>query len=264
MEPLTRGVYDGYFVYSRGDDGAALSQDPQPAIPTPSPSRIRTDLDVPVMTFSTETDLTTSGYGPARQPDTSGSAAGRSRARRTPTPTRWASAGKDAGERSSDVELFQTMVEPFAELYGGIISCDSPINAGPMTYALRASIHALNTWIADGTAPPKSPRLQMTGDGAAPFVLDASGNVIGGIRTPQVEAPVATLSGLGQSGSNFCGIFGTTKPFETTKLSSLYPSHAAFVRAWNTATDEAVKAGFILPADAKNIKAAAARSTIGS
>ncbi len=129
------------------------------------------------------------------------------------------------------------MVEPFAELYGGIISCDSPINAGPMTYALRASIHALNTWIADGTAPPKSPRLQMTGDGAAPFVLDASGNVVGGIRTPQVEAPIATLSGLGQSGSNFCGIFGTTKPFETTKLSSLYPSHAAFVRAWNTATD---------------------------
>jgi len=264
VEPLTQGIYDGYFVYSRGDDGAALSQDPQPSIPAPSPSRIRTDLDVPVMTFSTETDLTELGYGKARQPDTSmfrgWEVAGTSHADGYTLGV----AGKDVGERSSDVELFQTMLEPPAELYGGIISCDSPINAGPMTYPLRASIDALNTWIADGEAPPKSPRLQMTGDAAAPFVLDANGNVTGGIRTPQVDAPVATLSGLGQSGSNFCGIFGTTKPFEPTKLSSLYPSHAAFVQAWNTATDRAVKAGFILPADAKHIKAAAAQSTIGS
>jgi len=32
----------------------------------------------------------------------------------------------------------------------------------------------------------------------------------GGIRTPHVDAPVATLSGLGQTGTNFCGLFGTT------------------------------------------------------
>ncbi len=47
------------------------------------------------------------------------------------------------------------------------------------------------------------------------------------------------------------------------KLATLYPSHAAFVKAWNAATDKAVKAGFVLPADAKNIKAAAAESTVG-
>ncbi len=264
VEPLTRGVYDGYFVYSRGDDGAALSQDPQPVIPAPTPTRIRTDLDVPVMTFSTETDLAILGYGPARQPDTSRfrgwEVAGTSHA---DTYTLGVS-GQDVGKRSSDIELFDTMLQPFSSLYGGIISCDSPINAGPMTYTLRASIHALNTWIADGKAPPRSPRLEMTGDAAAPFVLDANGNARGGIRTPQVDAPVATVSGLGQSGSNFCGIFGTTKPFATTKLSSLYPSHAAFVKAWNTATDKAVQAGFILATDAKSIKAAAAQSTIGS
>jgi Alpha/beta hydrolase domain len=264
VEPRTRGVYDGYLVYSRGDGGAALSQDPQPVVPTPAPTRIRADLDVPVMTFSTETDLAILGYGPARQPDTSRfrgwEVAGTSHA---DTYTLGV-AGKDTGTPASDVELFQTMLAPFSALYGGIITCDSPINAGSMTYTLRASIHALHAWIADGTAPPRSPRLQMTGDAAAPFVLDANGNAKGGIRTPQVDTPVATLSGLGQSGSNFCGIFGTTAPFATTKLSSLYPSHAAFVKAWNTATDRAVKAGFLLPADAKHIKAAAARSTIGS
>ena len=28
IEPISKGVYDGYLVYSRGDDGAALSQAP--------------------------------------------------------------------------------------------------------------------------------------------------------------------------------------------------------------------------------------------
>ena len=72
------------------------------------------------------------------------------------------------------------------------------------------------------------------------------------------------MSGTGQSGNSFCFLFGTTKPFDQTRLASLYPSHAAFVKAWNAATDKAVKAGFILPADATNIKAAAAQSSIGN
>jgi hypothetical protein len=262
IEPLSKGVYDGYLVYSRGDDGAPLSQDPQPAIPAPSPTLIRTDLTVPVMTFTTETDLVTLGYLPARQPDTK-------RFRN------WEAAGTahadsytlvvsrpDTGTPDSDVALFQTMLDPPSGLYNDIIKCDTPFNTGPMTYLLRASINALNAWVVDGTLPPKAPRLQTTGDEAAPFALDEHGNVQGGIRTPQVDAPVATLSGLGQTGTSFCGIFGTTKPFDASKLASLYPSHDAFVKAWNTATDKAVKAGFLLPADAKNIKAAA-QSTVG-
>src|SRR5262249_42706044 len=141
--------------------------------------------------------------------------------------------------------------------------CGSPFNTGPMTYVLRASIDALNTWVVDGTPPPKAPRLQTTGDKSAPFALDADGNVKGGIRTPQVDAPVATLSGLGQTGSNFCGIFGTTKPFDATTIAAKYSTHAAFVKRWNAATDKAVKAGFVVAADAKDIKAAAAQSTVG-
>jgi hypothetical protein len=263
IEPLSKGVYDGYFVYSRGDDGAALSQDPQPAIAAPSPTLIRSDITVPVMTFTTETDLITLGYLGARQPDTK-------RFRN------WEVAGtshadvytvivgmKDTGTPESDVELFGLMLQPPTGTYNDIIKCDKPLNAGPMTYVLRASIDALNTWIVDGTPPPKAPRIQTTGDEAAPFALDADGNVKGGIRTPQLDAPIATLSGLGQTGSGFCSLFGTTVPFDATKLAAQYPSHAAFVKAWNAATDKAVKGGFIVAADAKGIKAAAAQSTVG-
>ena len=44
LQPQSRGVFDGYFVYSRGGSGAALSQAPQPAINPPTPTLIRTDL----------------------------------------------------------------------------------------------------------------------------------------------------------------------------------------------------------------------------
>ena len=276
VEPITKGVYDGYLVYSRGGAGAALSQAPQPAIPAPNPTLIRTDLTVPVLTFTTESDLAILGYSTAVQPDNKlfrdWEVAGTAHADSYTIGT----AAKDTGTPDGDVAFFQTMVTPPSSLYGGIISCNSPINAGPTTYVLRSAVDALNQWVKTGTAPPKAPRLQtvqqppvttVAGDKTVHptvlFKLDSQGNATGGIRTPQVDVPIAALSGLGQSGSGFCGLFGTTVPFDAAKLAARYPTHAAFVKAWNQATDKAVKAGFVLQADAPAIKAAAAASTIG-
>ncbi len=136
------------------------------------------------------------------------------------------------------------------------------INSSGQTYVVRTAVAAMNRWVTSGQAPPRAPRLQLDAKSEA-FVLDGNGNARGGIRTPHVDAPIASLSGLGQTGSSFCFLFGTTAPFDAAKLASLYASHAEFVKAWNTATDKAVKAGFLLPADAKNIKAAAVQSTVG-
>jgi hypothetical protein len=85
------------------------------------------------------------------------------------------------------------------------------------------------------------------------FVTNSNGEALGGVRTPQVQAPVAKLSGIGQpgftaspsspdgntqtvSGQALCGIFGTTAPFSAAQLSALYPTHAAFVAKWDAAT----------------------------
>ena len=117
------------------------------------------------------------------------------------------------------------MLDPPSGIYNDIIKCGSPFNTGPMTYVLRASIAALEHVgrrrhpAAEGAAHRRRPATT-----AAPFALDADGNVKGGIRTPQVDAPVATLSGLGQTGTNFCGIFGTTKPFDAATLAAKYPT----------------------------------------
>jgi len=46
-------------------------------------------------------------------------------------------------------------------------------------------------------------------------------------------------------------------------LKALYPNHRAFVSAWVNATKSAVKAEFIVKADAKELEAAAVKSNIG-
>ena len=76
--------------------------------------------------------------------------------------------------------------------------------------------------------------------------------------------PIAALSGVGQTGSTFCFLFGTTTPFDAATLASLYPKHSAYVSAFSKATSNAVKAGFILKPDATLMKAAAKASAVGT
>jgi hypothetical protein len=63
-------------------------------------------------------------------------------------------------------------------------------------------------------------------DGQVHYVLDKIGNVLGGIRTPWVDVPVAKLSASGQTGAGLSFLFGTTQIFENTKLKTLYPGGA--------------------------------------
>jgi hypothetical protein len=95
------------------------------------------------------------------------------------------------------------------------------------------------------------------------FVLDEQGNVRGGVRTPAVDVPILTLSGLGQTGSAFCRLFGTTVALDAATLQALYPSHDAYVKAVKRSAKRAVRKGFLLKLDANAIVAAAAASSIG-
>jgi len=264
LQPLSRGVFDGYFVYSRFASGAPLSQAPQPAVNLPSTVLIRTDLGAPVMMFETEADVVVLGYLPARQP-----------------PTRfireWEVAGTahydsyglvesmaDAGNGTADVKTFDTMVDPVSSFDNGAISCPVPLNAGAHTYELRAAIVALNRWVDTGQAPPQSPRLGVASPTS--YALDANGEALGGVRTPQVAAPVAVVNGTGDTsnaGGGFCRIFGTTIPFSSAKLAQLYPTHRAFVEKWDAAVASDVSEGYLTAADAAVLDRVAGQSTVG-
>jgi hypothetical protein len=184
----------------------------------------------------------------------------------------------------ADVQAFESMLNPPKDPIPGIVDCDAPINAGSHTYELRAALAALNNWVHTGNPPPQSPRLEVDAAKTA-FVTDANGNALGGIRTPQVVAAVSKLSGIGQPGATpapsqpvgqqttssssavgagvLCAIFGTTVPFSSTQLASLYPTHAAFVKKWDDATASEVREGYLLAPDAKALDKVAAASKIG-
>jgi hypothetical protein len=265
VHPLV-DVFDGYLVHSRGAGGPPLSQSPLPAVAVSAPTPIRDDLDVPVLVFMTDTDVFRSDLG-VRQPDTD--------AYRL-----WEVAGTahfdayglvfgytDSGDGEGEIAALATMQNPPSSPPPGVFECDVPINAGPMHWVMNAALYRLNRWVVRGTPPPVAPRLQTTGVSPVAFATDAFGNTLGGIRTPQVEAPIATLTGTGNGGQGqfgqFCGAFGTTVPFTESQLDALYKNHKQFAKRWRRAARRAVKAGFLLRPDARNLKRAARLSDIG-
>src|SRR5262249_23326014 len=76
-----------------------------------------------------------------------------------------------------------------------LMNCGVPINDGPMHIVAKAAYHELETWLTSGKAPPVAPRIDVTPGTTPSVVRDADGIARGGIRTPPVEVPVATLSG---------------------------------------------------------------------
>jgi hypothetical protein len=253
VHPLVH-VYDGFLVHSRSSGGSLLTQSPLPAVAVPSPLAIRDDLDVPVLVVQAEGDVIGSNLG-ARQPD-------------TPRFRSWEMAGTshadsytidvgfgDVGNGDGAAQMFGFMRTPMTA------GCSLPVNAGPHHWILNAAFHSLDTWMRTGIAPPSAPRLTVASTSPTVLVRDAQGNATGGIRTPQVDAPVATLTGI-NSGAGFCPLFGSTTPLTASQLAGLYSSHADFVAKWSTALDAAVAAGYILPADQPELLAAASSSTV--
>ena len=264
VAPLTK-IFNGYLVHSRGKLGAALSA----SVPAPDPTLTRTDQRVPVLTFTSETDLVGKGlqYASALQPDTE-------------TFREWEVPGtahadaynlgigdNDAGDGTGDAALFQAMITPPADLYGGIITCSSPINTGPHTYVLRSAMNALDQWIRTGKAPQSQPRMEMSSP--TDYVRNDRGFVKGGIRTPQVDVPVAVLAGVGQTGTSFCGLFGTTASIDENELAMTIPvtppgatAHDSFVNVWTASLDQAIANGAILETDRASLEATVRNSSV--
>ena len=266
IHPLTH-LFDGFFVHSRGTLlPSPLSQSPQTAIPTPGIAPIRSDIDVPVLMFETETDLTFLGFAAtidsitARQADAKNfrlwEVAGTAHADAYLLKTGMS----DRGTSPSivDLEITNTPI-------GGIVQCSTPINAGPQHFVAKAAFAALQRWVRHGKAPKSAPRLELEAGPGVTIRTDTNGNAVGGIRTPQVDVPLATFTGQQGPGSSLlCLLLGTTTPFDATKLQTLYPTHRGFVAAYGKSLKRAVKAGYILRPDAKLMKTWAAGSSIGN
>jgi hypothetical protein len=269
VDPEAR-VFDGFLLHGRGGNGASLEGDlgltrsslaeraaavssgRGSASPMAGSQRIRGDVRVPVLTLQSETDVVGLGSAGARQPDAERfrlwEIAGASHA---DTYLLVASATDD-GSRSP--EELGKLLAPVDEFMGMKMSL--PINSGPQQhYVLQAALAHLDRWAAGGAPPPEAPRLELGGDGS-PLALDALGIAKGGIRSPWVDAPTAVLSGLGQSGTEFAFLFGTTLPLAPGSAARLYPrGRGDFLARFEAATDAALSGGFLLAEDAAEIRA---------
>jgi hypothetical protein len=262
VQPIAR-VYQGFLVHSQFGTGASLSQAPQTSVAAPAPTTIRSDIGVPVFEFETETDVDNSNltdrlhygnpkwfrlweiagsshydyYGLAIGPD-------------------------DTGNGQGAVKNLAAMQNPTRTPVGGF-NCAVPINTGGTHWALDAAVYWLNRWVVTGSPPPHASLLATTQVSPVVYKLDANGNVIGGVRTPQVDAPIAALGSQGNSGG-FCFLFGSTVPYDAAQLASLYKSHDQFVAAWARAVKRDRRDGFLLPADATELLHSAVASKVAS
>jgi hypothetical protein len=140
--------------------------------------------------------------------------------------------------------------------------CDGPINNSQHHLVARAALHHLVTWVSGGEAPPEAARLAADPGPPITFRRDEHGNALDGVRTPAVDAPIATVTGEAQ-GDGFCALLGETIRFTPQQLAALYVTHDDYVAAVTQAADTAVDGGFVLEADADALVAEAEASTIG-
>lgn len=248
IHPIDR-LFDGFLIHSRGANSAPISQAPQADQPTPSVVSTRTDLTTPVLTVQTESDvLAPLNYYPARQPDSS-------------TFRLWEIAGTSHADASM-LLLSKRELAPFPPTPPAP-HCTLPPNNGQQRYVMDDALAQLTRWILGGVPATHAARIEIV-EGQSPTIArDQYGNAIGGIRTPALQVPIATLTGTGNSGPDWqCALLGTTTPFSAAQLQALYPSHDHYVRAVTRAAINDTAAGFLLPADARQIIATAASAAI--
>jgi hypothetical protein len=245
-----RPIYDGYIVAVAGGAfvGAVPINQCVPAPPLDDPRRQFSNVGVPIIHIMSQSDYLF-GIG-GRRPD-SDAPADRFR--------HYEMAG--AGHATPDELNFAA--EPADIMQGGRAVPPMDCNEGPRSrfpsrIFFDAAVRNLQLWDQAGIAPPHADPIQVV-DGAP--VLDAFGNVTGGLRSPFVDVPTSTWFG-NSTGPSFCIIAGHEVPFDADRLEQLYPTHRAYVRAVVRDTARLVARRFITAYDGIDLIVDAARSDV--
>jgi len=190
-------------------------------------TKIRNDLKVPVMLVNSESE--TLGCFSCRQPDTDKFRF-------------WEVAGSSHAPQGMAEIMDQKTKRDGVYLNQFKGSSPSIVMWSP---AADAAIAHVKRWIEDGAPPPTQPLIAMSGNPPA-IERDAHGVAKGGVRLPDVEAPISSNTGYNE-GAGLERLVGLTRPFSRERLKELYQSHEAYVRKVTAAAKAALNAGVILP-----------------
>jgi hypothetical protein len=136
-------------------------------------------------------------------------------------------------------------------------------------YLMNAAFANLDAW-ARSNIPPPGAQVIETGPGKNdpnPEVkLDKNGNAIGGLRSPDLDVPVAVFhtksKPADEKSSGFCASQGYKVPFEKEKIIALYPTRENYLSKVNSVVDSMVKARFLTETDGRKIKKEAEKLSV--
>jgi len=226
VHPLV-GLYQAFVPTITGGAGSLLGDIP-PNTPTTdvarrmTRTRMRNDINEPVMIVNSECEAV--AMYPARRDDDD-------------TFRFWEVAG---APHVVAVAAAQTPRE------GGRI--DNPLTYRPV---LSAAYGAVHRWLVDGTPPAVQPRISFVDDST--IVRDSYGNAVGGIRLPEMGAPIAEYHGRDEA-TGLLALYGWARPFSRDELRSLYGSREAYVDAFRAAVDDLAATGALRAKDVPSTK----------
>jgi len=133
---------------------------------------------------------------------------------------------------------------------------DGGWTANPLTLAPLhdAALRAIQRWLVDGLAPEHQPRLRVEPGRPAHIPRDELGNAFGGIRLPELAAPLREYRGA-SFGTGRPPLAGSSRAFPPETVRRLYASQAAYTAQWDAAVDALVARGVLRPDDAGTMKA---------
>lgn len=136
-----------------------------------------------------------------------------------------------------------------------------PLSLVQWPFTANRAIAGLEEWATGGEALPIAPRGEYDAQGA--LLRNQYGIAEGGIRYPDLTVPTAVNDGVnspapaGSLFSAFCGLLGSSTPFDQTTLGGLYTDHGDYVKKYSQAADRFLGTGFILAEDVPRLKLAA-------
>lgn len=158
-------------------------------------------------------------------------------------------------------------------------ACTLPLARLDWAPVSRATLVALDRWLATNAQPPASKLmpLEPATDAdvlGAPRHLpsavvqrpkrDADGNVLGGVRLPDMEAPLGVHAAQQEPKSFSCGLAGAFLPFTPEQIARRYKNRDDYVNRIRTAARALQQEGLLLAEDVAVIVAAAAAHPWGT
>ena len=238
-------LIDGYFLSAGGSAKNVNRPTPETEGLPPGDRRNLIHVDVPVVRFQTETEVPRSHRLRQHPPE-------------HPLVRIYEMAGGAHVDRATADEGGRALARDLG-LPDFAAGCDNPVNPVPIGYVQSAMLEIVDQWVRGTAEPPPSRVIDLAegADGSVEIARDAAGNALGGVRLPSLEAPLGTYL-PNNTGAGFCFLIGSFVPFEKSELARRYPTHQAYVQQVVEAADRAVADRFLLEADARRLRAAAA------